>query len=134
MKNNIQTVFKSLFIIAGSMLFCFCGHAQDISFKDHIVTIDSKECLKVAGDPNNVVFSTMNDEEVIILKFIRATGNLYTKVIFVNEKKSLTSRTYIFNKKNLIKNLVQTKALEDCKLVEKKLEIFILKYDERIEN
>ena len=119
-------VFIALFFAAQSTM------AQDISFADRTVTIDGKACMKISGNPNNVVFSNMNDEELIILKFMRPKGELYTKVMFVKEHKYLTSRSYIFTKKNLIKNLVSSGVIKDCELLHEKMLVFIMKFDEDI--
>ena len=75
--------------------------------------------------------------EHIILKYIRTgvgqNGGLYTKVIFVEQKKSFTSKSYIFNKKLLIKKLLSNKVLKDCEINQNKIEKFLIKYDEGIE-
>jgi hypothetical protein len=113
---------------------CFVN-AQNIKIKKGIVYVDDKECLTIGGDPNNVSFYDLNDNEIIFLKFIRDSkyGSLYTKITFLESKQSFTSKSYIFSKKLLIKKLIQDKTLENCLLIPEKVERFVLKYDENVE-
>ncbi len=99
--------------------------------------VDGTECLNYDISPNNVEFTTNDDSQTIILKFIRTgigqNGGLYTKVVFVEQDKSFTSKSYIFNKKILVKKLLSNKVLKDCKIDETKIDKFLMKYDEKIE-
>ena len=112
--------------------------AQSIKFKKDKVLIDKEECLNYdKADANNLEISTLDGEQTVFLKFIRTgvgqNGGLYSKIIFVEEKKSMTSRSYIFTKKLLVKKLLSAGVLVDCALDEAKIDKFILKYDEGIE-
>lgn len=110
-------------------------NAQKIKIKKDIVYLDGQECLKVSGDPNNVSFSDLEGHELFFLKFIRNTryASLYTKVTFFDDDLSLTSSSYIFSKKLLIKKLLLDGTLKDCKLVSDKVKRFVQKYDENVE-
>ncbi len=127
---------KVLFILS---LTCIFGtiNAQKIKFKKGKVMVDGTECLNYDISPNNVEFTTNDDSQTIILKFIRTgigqNGGLYTKVVFVEQDKSFTSKSYIFNKKILVKKLLSNKVLKDCKIDETKIDKFLMKYDEKIE-
>tara|TARA_A100000171_G_C2016517_1_gene88998 strand:- start:56 stop:466 length:411 start_codon:yes stop_codon:yes gene_type:complete len=119
---------------------CLIGtmNAQKIKFKKGKVIIDNVECLNYDGDSNNVELTTTDNKQTIFLKFIRTgigqNGGLYTKVIFVEQDKSFTSKSYIFSKKLLIKKLLSDEVLVDCKIDESKIDKFLLKYDEGIED
>jgi hypothetical protein len=111
----------------------FC---QSFDIKNNIVFIDGKECLKISSsDPNNVAILDADGNEIIFLKFIHDSkyGSLYNKIIFLDQKVSFTSKTYIYTKKNLIKRLLAEKVIENCKLNSEKIEKFILKFDEDVE-
>ncbi len=113
--------------------------AQKIKFKKGIVLINGKECLKYDdSDPNNVMISTLDDNQTVYLKFIRTgigrNDGLFIKIIFVEQKKSLTSKSYIFTKKLLVKKLISNKVLDNCKFNESKIDKFIMRYDEDIES
>ncbi len=111
-------------------------NAQKIKIKSKIVYVDGKECLKISGDANNVTFSDLDGNEIFFLKFIRNTryAPLYTKITFFDQDVSLTSSSYIFNKKNLTKKLLADGTLKDCLLVAEKVKRFVQKYDENVEN
>lgn len=109
---------------------------QEIKIKKGIVTIDGKECLKIDdSDPNNVSVFDIDGKEIIFLKYIHDSkyGSLYNKIIFLDQKRSITSQTYIYTQKLLVKRLIAEKLLSDCKLDESKIEKFILKFDENVE-
>ncbi len=113
--------------------------AQKIKFKKGIVSIDGKECLKYdSSDPNNVMISNINENQTVFLKFIRTgighNGGLFTKIIFVEQEKSFTSKSYVFSKKLLVKKLIKDKVLSDCEFDESKIDKFIMRYDENIES
>lgn len=113
-------------------------YSQTIEFRKDKVLIDEKECLiSHSKDPNNIKLIANKGKQMIFLKFIRTgignNGGLYTKIIFVEQKKSLTSRSYIFSKKLLVKNLLEENVLNDCNIDAEKIDRFILKYDEKRE-
>jgi len=124
---------KKLIFIAFLSLMAFTVNAQKVKIKKGIVYVDGKECLKVGGDANNVSFSTLDGEEIIFLKFIRKYGDLYNKVVFLDQKISFTSTSYIFGKKLLIKKLLEDGTLKDCGLVADKVERFAMKFDEDVD-
>lgn len=109
--------------------------AQDIKIKKDIVYVDDKECLTIGGDANNVSFYDLDDNEIIFLKYIHNSkyGSIYTKITFLDSKLSFTSKSYIFTKKLLIKKLIEDKTLENCQLTHEKVERFVLKYNENVE-
>ena len=110
--------------------------AQDIKFKKGIVYVDGVECMKYDNDGNNVSFQNMKGDHIIAIQYLRPDGtqeSLYTKVIFFGFKKELTSQNYIYTKKALVERLLKSNTLKDCALVEDKIDTFILKYDEKVE-
>lgn len=111
-------------------------HAQKIKIKKKIVYIDGEKCLEIGGDANNVSFFDLDGNEIIFLKYIRDSryADLYTKVTFLDKKISFTSKSYIFTKKLLIKKLLSDRTLKDCQLNQDKVENFVLKFDENVEN
>src|SRR5690606_1802768 len=110
--NSIKTLLITSLLLSTTTLL----PAQNISIKKNVVTIDGKECLNATNsDPNHVEITTLDGQQTILLNFIR-TGygpnkGLYTKVIFVEQNLSLTSQSYIFTKKLLIKKLIQDKVI-----------------------
>ncbi len=130
---------KTILLIALTCM-CFVGamNAQNIKFKKGKVLVDTVECLNYDGDANNVELITIDGEQTIFLKFIRTgvghNGGLYTKVIFVEQEKSFTSKSYIFSRKLLVKKLLAAEVLKNCTIDESKIDKFILKYDEGIED
>ena len=127
-----KVLFTLIFVCAFGTI-----NAQKIKFKNEKVMIDGIECLNYTKDLNNIEFTTNDDSQTIILKYIRTgvgfNGGLYIKVIFVEQEKSFTSKSYIFDKKTLVKKLLSDKVLVDCKIDESKIDKFLLKYDEGIE-
>jgi len=112
--------------------------AQKIKFKKGKVFIDGKECLLYdSSDPNNVEISDLDGNQTVLLKFIRTgvgqNGGLYTKIIFVEQKKSLTSKSFVFTKKLFVKKLLKSGVLRDCKFDTRKIDKFIMRYDEKVE-
>jgi len=123
-----------------AFFFCFlisqAAFCQDIDFKKGIISVDGKDCLKVNdSDANNVSFSDLEGNELFFLKFIRNSqyGPLYTRVTFLSQKLSMTSKSYVFTKKLLVKKLLADGTLMNCALVPAKVESFVLKYDENVE-
>src|SRR5690242_10627958 len=126
---------KTLVTIAAVLLTCF-AFSQDFDIKKNSVWIDGKECLKINdSDPNNVSFYDLQGNELFFLKFIHNSiyGSLYTKITFLDQKLSFTSKSYIFTKKLLLKKLLGDNVITDCKLDPAKVERFVLKYDENVE-
>lgn len=128
---KISLILVLLFTIVHS-------HSQNIKIKDKIVWVDNQECLKIASiDANNVEFTTLDESQTIILKFIRTgmgtNDGLYNKIFFVEQNKSFTTRSYIFTKKLLIEKLIESKVISDCKIDDSKIDKFIMKFDENIE-
>ena len=122
------------------VLFTFVGmaNAQKIKFKKGKVLVDGVECLNYdSSDPNQVMISTLDNSQTIFLKSIRTgvgqNDGLYSKVVFAEQKKSLTSRSYIFTRGILVKKLISNKVLDNCTIDPSKMDNFILRYDEQIE-
>lgn len=120
-------------------LFCMNNvNSQTVKFEKEKVLVDGKECLlNNSSDANNIELTTNDGKQTIFLKFIRTgighNGGLYTKIIFVEQNKSLTSKSYIFTKKLLVNKLISDKVLVDCVINTDSIDKFILKYDEKIE-
>ncbi len=133
---NLQTKMKHILIIF-LLGFSFLGFSQDIDFKKGIISVDGKECMKYDSDANTVTYQNLNGDDIMILKYMRPDGSqasLYTKVIFIESRREFTSQNYIFTKKALIEKLIKSNVLVDCVLNDEKLENFILKYDEKVED
>lgn len=128
---------KTVLIILISICAFGTVNAQKIKFKKGKVIIDNVECLNYDSSPNNVEYTTSDGKQSIILKYIRTgigqNGGLYTKVIFVEQDKSLSCRAYLFNKKSLVKKLLSSKVLLNCQINNKKIDTFLKRYDEKIE-
>jgi hypothetical protein len=127
---------KSYLLFTSALLCSHVGFSQEIAIKKDIVSINGKDCLKVQdSDPNNVSFMDLEGNEIFFLKFIHNSryAPVYSKVIFLDQKLTFTSRSYIFTKKILIKKLLTDGILENCALVPTKVENFVLKYDEKVE-
>jgi len=133
--NKIKTViFLVIILFSGNNLF-----SQSVKFKKDKVLVDGKECLvDNSSNANNVELTTNDGKQTIFLKFIRTgigqNGGLYTKIIFFEQNKSFTSRSYIFTKKLLVKKLLSDKVIVDCEINEENIDKFIMKYDENIED
>ena len=110
-------------------------NAQKIKIKKGVIFIDDVKCLSTDGDPVNISFYDIDGEEFIFMKYLddRRDGENYMKITFLDQKLSLTSKSFIFTKKMLIKRLLSSKTIENCKLNPDKVERFILKYDEDVE-
>lgn len=121
------------------VLLCASGVslAQDIKFKKGKVLVDGEECMTYDSSASVVEFNTKNGDQTILLKFIRTgvgpNGGLYSKVTFVEQDKSFTARSYIFNKKLLVKKLILDEVMIDCQVDESKIDKFLMRYDEGIE-
>ena len=127
---------KNFFFLFFTLLIVNSSFSQSLNIKKDIVFIDGKECLKISkSDANNIAILDLEGKEIIFLKFIHDSkyGSLYNKIIFLDQKVSFTSKTYIYTKKLLIKRLLAEKVIENCKLNTEKIEKFILKFDEEVE-
>lgn len=124
----MKKIILILFLFSTSFIF-----SQEIDFKKGIITVDGKECMKYESSASNVTYQNLNGDDLIILKFIRVNGELYTKVIFVESRQEFTSQNYIFTKKNLVEKLIKSNTLVECALNEEKVSTFVLKYDEKVE-
>lgn len=128
MKNSIA--FFLLLLTFNSM------NSQDIKFKKGILYVDEKECMKYDDDGNVVTFQNLNGDDIISIQYLRPDGtqqSLYCKVLFFDYKKEFTSQNYIYTKKLLIERMLKSKLLENCNFNEDKIDNFILKYDEKVE-
>ncbi len=127
-------------LLAVIVTICTMGtiNAQKIKFKKGNVLVDDVECLTYESNSTTVELVTKDGSQTIILKYIRTgvghNGGLYNKVVFVEQDKSFTSKSYIFNKGNLTKKLITEGVITDCNVDESKIDKFILKYDESIED
>lgn len=125
------------FLIAGALIMLtHFAYSQEVDFKKNTVLVDGKECIKMSNeDAVSVSYSDMEGNELIMMRFIHGSryGSVYNKVVFLNEKLSFTSQSYVYTKKMLIKRLVKDKVIENCKINRENLEKFIMKYDENVE-
>ncbi|MFN8249218.1 MAG: hypothetical protein U0T68_09725 [Ferruginibacter sp.] len=125
------------FLIAGTfIMLTHFAYSQEVDFKKNTVLVDGKECIKMSNeDAVSVSYSDMEGNELIMMRFIHGSryGSVYNKVVFLNEKLSFTSQSYVYTKKMLIKRLVKDKVIENCKINRENLEKFIMKYDENVE-
>lgn len=127
---------RKILIIIFLLGVSYSSFSQDVDFKKNIVLVDGKECIKMSNeDAVSVSYSDMEGNELIMMRFIHGSryGSVYNKVVFLNEKLSFTSQSYVYTKKMLIKRLVKDKVIENCKINRENLEKFIMKYDENIE-
>lgn len=127
---------RKILIIIFLLGVSYSSFSQDVDFKKNIVLVDGKECIKMSNeDAVSVSYSDMEGNELIMMRFIHGSryGSVYNKVVFLNEKLSFTSQSYVYTKKMLIKRLVKDKVIENCKINRENLEKFIMKYDENVE-
>ncbi len=68
--------------------------AQVAKVKKGIGYVDGRECLKVRGEATNVTYSTLEGDELVILKYLEYRGDRYTEIIFLNEEISFTCSSY----------------------------------------
>ena len=84
-----------------------------------------------------IKFITLDSSNSIILKNITyksyGVEKRYSKIVFTNHDKSLTSMSYIFTKKLLIKNLLKSEVIKGCTFHENKIDEFIQTHHESIE-
>lgn len=127
---------KHLFAALLCMTFINVIQAQKIKIKKGVIYVVDEKCLTTDGDPVNISFYDLEGEEIVFMKYLddKYDGDTYVKVTFLDQKLSFTSKSYIFTRKMLIKRLLETKTIENCKLNQDKVERFILKYDENIES
>jgi hypothetical protein len=125
---------KHTFTLLFLMFFIGINHAQNIKIKKGVVYVEGEKCLKTDGDPVNMSFYDAVGEEIVFMKYLDDKyGENYMKVTFLDQKLSFTSKSIIFTKKMLIRRLLESKTIENCKLNQDKVERFILKYDENVE-
>lgn len=128
MKNIISLLF---------VLSCSISFAQKVEFKKGKVLVDKVECMTYSSTSNTVELTTLDNKNNIILKFIRTgvgqNDGLYTKIVFVEQNKSFTTRSYIFSKGILVSKMLKEKILKECTIDESAIDKFIVKYDEQIE-
>ena len=127
---------KKNIILSVALVMSVAAFGQDVSIKNGLISIDGKVCLKLADkDLNNVSILDLGGHEIIFLRFIHDSkyGSLYNKITFIDQKLSMTSKSYIFTKKLLIKKLAVDNTISDCKLIPENVEKFVMKYDENVE-
>ncbi len=119
------------------IFICALGNvnAQQIKFKKGKVLIDKNECLTYSSESFGVELSTVDGTQTILLKNLRTgSDDLYVKIVFVEQKKSLTSITDAITRKSLVKKLLSSKVLTNCTIDENQIDKFIMKYDEKVED
>ena len=127
LKHTLTLLFFTLTI---SMI-----QAQKIKIKKGVIYVDGETCLSTEGYPINTSFYDVDGEEIIFMKYLDdpKDGQRYSKVTFLEQKISFTTKSYVFTRKMLLRRLLAGKVIENCKLNPEKIERFILKYDENIE-
>jgi len=116
--------------------FSFQTEAQEIKIKKKVVYVDGVACMKTTGDMAGFSLYDMEDNELVYVSYMHPTDDIkdaYVKVNFLEQGLTLTNGDYMFRKKGLVKKLIQSKALVDCKLVDEKVERFVSKYDQDME-
>ena len=137
-KNNLKMRKITLFLFLIAICFSQVSFAQKIKFKKGVVTVDGTPVMNYDASLTIVELSSLDDKNTIILKQIRdsefTNGEVYSKITFIPQKKHLTSRSYIFTKKLLVKKLLKSKII-DVKgtFNESKIDNFIARYDEKVE-
>jgi hypothetical protein len=127
---------KKLFLIL-SFLTVTTLFSQEIDFKKGIVYIDGKECLKYESEGNNTTLKNLNGDDIVTIQYLRPDGSqqsLYNKIIFLEYNKSFTSKNYIYTRKALVEKLLKSNVLVECAINSDKIDTFILKYDEKVED
>lgn len=108
--------------------------AQKIKIKKGVIYVDGENCLTTEGYPVNTSFYDTDGAEIIFMKYLETKkGETYAKVTFLDQKLSLTSKSIVFTRKMLLRRLLASKVIENCKLNPEKVERFILKFDEQVE-
>jgi len=126
LKHSLTILFLTLCM---SML-----QAQKIKIKKGVIYVDGESCLTTEGYPVNTSFYDLDGDEIIFMKYLENTkGETYAKVTFLDQKLSLTSKSIVFTRKMLLRRLLASKVIENCKLNPEKVERFILKFDEQVE-
>ncbi|HWB63802.1 MAG TPA: hypothetical protein VG603_09850 [Chitinophagales bacterium] len=119
--------------LALMLVFAFAfSQAQKIEVSKGSVTVDGQPCLTVdKSDLNNLAIKDLSGNDIVYLKFLRDPLNqLYNVVVFVNSKKSFTSKRFIYNVKTLVKRMIDDKLLVNCIIDETKVDNFVMKHGE----
>ncbi|WP_452232512.1 hypothetical protein [Lacinutrix sp. MEBiC02595] len=125
---------KHILTVLILMLSISMMQAQKIKIKKGVIYVDGTECLSTEGYPVKTSFYDLDGEEIIFMKYLETKrGESYAKVTFLDEKLSLTSKSIIFTRKMLLRRLLASKVIENCKLNPDKIARFILKFDEQVE-
>lgn len=132
---NRNMLHRAAFLVCLSVLSTTAALAQKIKISNDTVFVDETACLTISGNASHVSFHSLDGEEIFFLKTIHNSGyaSTYSKVAFLDSGKTLTSKSFIFTKKKLIKKLIADGTLTNCALVPDKVEKFVLKYDENVE-
>ncbi len=128
---------KKYFLLLVMLLVGYSTQAQDIKIKKKTIYVDGQECLKIEKTtPTSFALNTTDGQEVCHVNHIHQSpyvSSMYQKITFPSTDKTLTTDSYIFTNKALVKKLIQSGVLDDCAVVEDKIEGFIKRYDENIE-
>lgn len=127
---------KQFALLVGFALFAFVATAQDVKCKKGVVYVDGVECLNYEKSTNIMfTFSTLEGKEIILLKFPRhpLTEKIRSEITFMEARLVVNSESYVFNKKVLIEKLLKEGVLENCDVVEEKIDAFGLKYNEEVD-
>ncbi len=109
--------------------------SQDVEFKKGVVLVNGTPTLKYEGSDlkGSYSFSDMSGNEIIFWRIDKSLRvDLYSTIVFLKEKKTMTSKYSLPNKKALIQKLVKDHVLENGVIISDKLDDFFMKYDEHV--
>ena len=127
-----SAVVSILFVILSFTIV----NAQKVKFKDGVGFVDKQACLTYEGQyMNNVLIQTMDGKQTFYIKYLEDKfGKTFTRITFAEQKKSFDYRSFNWNKKYFVNKLIESGLLNSCDFDESKIDQFILRYDESIDD
>ncbi|MDG2332363.1 MAG: hypothetical protein P8M05_12295 [Flavobacteriales bacterium] len=103
-----------------------------IKIKKDTAFVNGEECLKIKSNYGNCTMNDLDGNDILYSQWFLKTDThpAYSKIIFLEEKITVTNYATPFSKKNLIQTLISDKVLVECKLNPEKIDLFFLKYNE----
>lgn len=131
---------RKLFLVS-SLMVIFSASAQDVRLKQGIVTIDSKPCFKYVSKGlfgDDTTFSNMDGKTLFFLDVLDATGKngsmtVYDKISFIGSDLVVTMSDG-YGRKEIVKALIETGVISDCKFNHENIGDFANRYDQHIES
>ncbi len=110
------------------------GQEPNVKIKKDIALVNGKVCLKIQSSWTNCTMIDKEGNDILYFQSYLETNThpAYSKIIFLQEKKTITNYSAFFTRKNLIKRLIMNKILVDCRLNPENMDLFALKYHEEI--